>query len=62
ILAAQIDPQRAADTLVAAAVRAGGRDNATALVVDVLTVAGISSEEITRRSELHADGELREDL
>ncbi len=55
ILAAQIDPQRAADTLIAAAVRAGGRDNATALVVDVLTVAEISAEEITRRSELRED-------
>jgi protein phosphatase len=36
ILAAADDPRDAADQLVAAALAAGGRDNATALVVDVV--------------------------
>jgi serine/threonine protein phosphatase PrpC len=36
ILATTSDPRDAADQLVAAAVRAGGRDNATAVVVDVV--------------------------
>lgn len=40
ILAGHADPQEAADALVGAAVAAGGRDNATAVVVDVLAVAG----------------------
>jgi PPM family protein phosphatase len=35
------DPRDAADRLVAEAVRAGGRDNATAIVVDVV---GLESE------------------
>lgn len=36
------DPGDAADRLVAEAVRAGGRDNATAIVVDVVTAEGES--------------------
>ena len=36
ILEASADPQDAADRLVAAAVAAGGEDNATAVVVDVV--------------------------
>jgi serine/threonine protein phosphatase PrpC len=36
------DPGDAADRLVAAAVRAGGRDNATAVVVDVVAAEGSS--------------------
>jgi protein phosphatase len=36
ILAASDDPRNAAERLVAAAVEAGGRDNATAVVVDVV--------------------------
>lgn len=39
ILAANLDPQRAADAVVAAVVAAGGRDDATAVVIDVLAVA-----------------------
>ncbi|HEY0641768.1 MAG TPA: protein phosphatase 2C domain-containing protein [Pseudonocardiaceae bacterium] len=35
VLGAEDDPQRAADTLVAEAVEAGGRDNVTVVVVDV---------------------------
>lgn len=41
ILGETTDPRDAADRLVAAAVRAGGRDNATAVVVDVM---GLESE------------------
>ena len=36
ILGEATDPRDAADRLVAEAVRAGGRDNATAVVVDVM--------------------------
>jgi protein phosphatase len=39
ILGDHLDPQRAADAVVATAIGAGGRDNATAVVVDVLAVA-----------------------
>ncbi len=39
ILGRVADPRDAADELVAAAVRAGGRDNATAVVVDVVGLA-----------------------
>jgi protein phosphatase len=38
LLAQHLDPQAAAGALVAAAVQAGGRDNATAVVIDVLAV------------------------
>jgi protein phosphatase len=47
ILADATDPRDAADRLVEAAVRAGGRDNATAVVVDVMgleTESGYDSE------------------
>jgi protein phosphatase len=54
ILRAHIDPQLAAGALVAAAVSAGGRDNATALVVDVLTVTGPRADLSTVR---HPGGE-----
>lgn len=40
ILAEHDDPRDAADRLVRAALAAGGRDNATALVVDVVGLAG----------------------
>jgi protein phosphatase len=39
ILARHDDPRDAADALVAAAVAAGGHDNATAVVVDVVGLA-----------------------
>src|SRR5699024_943830 len=42
------DPQEAAESLVHAAVEAGGRDNVTAVVVDVATIwHGLSSAERT---------------
>lgn len=47
LLIAHVDPQRAAEALVASAVRAGGRDNATAVVVDVLAVAGSGDVQAT---------------
>jgi len=43
ILIAEADPQRAATRLVDEAVRRGGRDNITALVVDALTVRSRST-------------------
>ena len=39
-LLANVDPQTAADVLVAEAVAAGGRDNVTAVVIDVLELVG----------------------
>ncbi len=49
VLASHIDPQLAAEALVTAALAAGGRDNATAVVIDVLTVSGNASDEATVR-------------
>ena len=51
VLAAEADPHRAADILTAEAVRAGGRDNVTVVVVDALTVAA------ARGMHLRADDE-----
>jgi protein phosphatase len=41
VLATEPDPQRAADVLTADAVRAGGRDNVTVVIVDAVTVATV---------------------
>jgi protein phosphatase len=49
ILVGHVDPQIAADELIAAALRAGGRDNATAVVVDVLAVAAGADPATTAR-------------
>lgn len=49
ILASHIDPQHAANALIAAAIAAGGRDNATAIVIDVLVVAGVVADRPTLR-------------
>ncbi|SJN46235.1 Protein serine/threonine phosphatase PrpC, regulation of stationary phase [Microbacterium esteraromaticum] len=49
VLATEPDPQRAADMLTAEAVRAGGRDNVTVVIVDALTVAS------ARGVHVHAD-------
>ena len=38
VLRAVSDPQSAADELISAAMRAGGRDDATALVIDVVAI------------------------
>jgi hypothetical protein len=38
VLRALSDPQSAADELISAAMRAGGRDDATALVIDVVAI------------------------
>ncbi len=40
ILASEADPQSAVDELIQAALRSGGRDNVTAIVVDARTAAG----------------------
>jgi PPM family protein phosphatase len=45
ILGREGDAQDAADRLVAAAVEAGGRDNATAVVVDVVEVDGAAGSD-----------------
>ena len=47
ILTEHLDPQRAADAVVAAAIDAGGRDNATAVVIDVLAVASPRADRST---------------
>jgi protein phosphatase len=53
ILAEATDPRDAADRLVAAAVVAGGEDNATAIVVDVVgTVAGEGYDAERQRASL----------
>jgi len=49
ILGRVADPRDAADELVAAAVRAGGRDNATAIVVDVVGLATENSYDSERQ-------------
>lgn len=47
VLAVEADPQRAADALVRAAVAAGGRDNVTAVVVDLVAGGGVQSDVAT---------------
>lgn len=51
ILEAMTDPRDAADRLVAAAVEAGGRDNATAVVIDVVGLAADSQYDSERQRE-----------
>ncbi len=51
ILASVADPRDAADELVRAAVEAGGRDNATAVVVDVVGLAHDDSYDAQRQRE-----------
>jgi protein phosphatase len=51
VLAAATDPRDAADRLVAAAVSAGGRDNATAIVVDVVGLEADSGYDSDRQRE-----------
>ncbi len=56
-LAADIlDPQEAADRLVAAANRNGGRDNITVVVIDV--IEGADTQELTLDLEPHRSGEM----
>jgi serine/threonine protein phosphatase PrpC len=49
VLAEHDDPRDAADRLVAAALGAGGRDNATAVVVDVVGLAGENAYDSERQ-------------
>ncbi len=51
LLADSADPRDAADRLVAAAVAAGGIDNATAVVVDVVGLAGDRTHDSSREQE-----------
>ena len=51
ILAEATDPRDAADRLVQAAVRAGGRDNATAVVVDVVGLVKDATYDSRRQQE-----------
>ena len=51
ILGAAADPRDAADQMVAAAVAAGGRDNATAVVVDVLGLMTENSYDSERQRQ-----------
>jgi len=51
ILASATDPRDAADALVGAALEAGGRDNATAVVVDVVGLVHDDSYDAARQRE-----------
>lgn len=68
VLRDEPDPQRAAEALTADAVRAGGRDNVTVVIVDALTVASVrgvhvradESDELgDTRPRAEADGGMR---
>jgi protein phosphatase len=60
VLAAESDPQRAADRLVATALDAGGRDNVTVLVIDhLLQTDDAADDEIDEETD-EADGEEAE--
>jgi protein phosphatase len=51
LLAANADPRDAAERLVAAALAAGGVDNATAVVVDVMGLVGDRTYDSERQRE-----------
>ncbi len=56
LLGANVDPRDAADQVVAAALAAGGIDNATAVVVDVMGLAEDRTDESARQREsLHEE-------
>ncbi|MDT0156121.1 protein phosphatase 2C domain-containing protein [Microbacterium sp. ARD32] len=68
VLRSESDPQRAAEILTAEAVRAGGRDNVTVVIVDAVTVASVrgihvqadDDEELAdTRPRAAADGGMR---
>ena len=68
VLGSERDPQRAAEILTADAVRAGGRDNVTVVIVDALTVASVRGIHVQAdededladtRPRAAADGEMR---
>jgi len=54
VLRAVSDPQSAADELISAAMRAGGRDDATALVIDVVAIRARSVSDLDGTPSLTA--------
>ena len=54
ILEAQEDPQQAAEELVAAALKAGGHDNITVIVVDVTGFAEVRRKKMARKTKITA--------
>jgi PPM family protein phosphatase len=58
ILAEAPDPRDAADRMVGAALAAGGEDNATAVVVDVVGLTGTERPEEGRRSQVSLEEKL----
>lgn len=57
ILGSEADPQAAVDQLIQAALRSGGRDNVTCIVVDATNVPGDAALPRTDALELAPDGE-----
>ncbi|MET0811461.1 MAG: protein phosphatase 2C domain-containing protein [Microbacterium sp.] len=60
VLASAVDPQAAADLLVAEAVDAGGRDNITVVVVDAVSVASRPGTLLETDTDLDMDTRPRE--
>ena len=60
VLSTTSDPQEAADVLVADAVRAGGRDNVTVVIVDAVSVASRPGTLLETDSDMDMDTRPRE--
>ena len=57
ILATEADPQSAVDQLIQAALRSGGRDNVTCIVVDASNVANDGGAQTSPRTQHEAEDE-----